>query len=131
MDIDIEASGSSHTEIQARGVALSRPVRQAVAARNREYRRLFPGFVRNVTVRLFAVADASVGLDKGCLVCAALAPGGEVVVGSDINGDVLRAVHSAFRKLELGTRAQLVRVGRRTAAPRASVRQSPGLALAT
>jgi ribosome-associated translation inhibitor RaiA len=117
METHIEATGTTHTEIQGRGVALTRPVRQLIEARLREYRRQFPGFVRGATVRLFTLADAGRGLDQACLVCVPLAPRGELVVASDVNGDVRRAIHCAFRKLEDATRRALHRESRRVSRP--------------
>jgi hypothetical protein len=109
MDLDVETLGTGHTEIQTRGLPLGGPLRQAVAVRAGEYRRQFPGFAAGVSVRIFAIAGAAPGLDRGCLVCATRAVGGDPLVASEIGGDAARAVHAAFGKLEAQTRALVAR----------------------
>ena len=109
MDLDVETLGTGHTEIQTRGLPLGGPLRQAVAVRAGEYRRAFPGFAAGISVRIFAIAGAAPGLDRGCLVCATRTVGGDPLVASEISGDPARAVHGAFGKLEAQTRALLAR----------------------
>jgi hypothetical protein len=109
MDLDVETVGTGHTEIQTRGLPLAGPLRQAVAVRAGEYRRQFPGLAAGISVRIFAIAGAAPGLDRGCLVCATRTVGGDPLVASEISGDPARAVHGAFGKLETQTRALLVR----------------------
>jgi hypothetical protein len=109
MDLDVETTGTGHTEIQTRGLPLGGPLRQAVAVRAGEYRRQFPGLAAAISVRIFAIAGAAPGLDRGCLVCATRTVGGDPLVASEISGDPARAVHGAFGKLETQTRALLAR----------------------
>lgn len=100
------------TDIQARGFSLTPALRAAVDHGVRDYEARFPRLAGRLLVRLFDVNGRRGGVDKGCLVQAQLGKGGTVVVATDLDEDMYRAIAATFGKLERSTAATL---GRRSA----------------
>jgi ribosome-associated translation inhibitor RaiA len=103
------------TDVQARGFALTAALRCAVEHEAQEYAERFPEVPTGIQVRLFDVNGRRGGLDKGCLVAARVGCG-RIVVATDLDSDLYRAIPAAFAKLDRGTRSIL---GRRQACRRA------------
>jgi putative sigma-54 modulation protein len=101
------------TDVQARGFSLTPSLRAAVTHEAREFAERFPKLPTVLQVRLFDVNGPRGGADKGCLVHARVGRGARVVVATEIDGDLYRAIAAAFVKLERGTEAAL---GRRLSA---------------
>ena len=97
------------TDIQSRGFTLTPALRAAVDDEARGYAARFPQLTANLQVRLFDVNGPRGGADKGCLVNARVGRGRMIVVASDINADLYRAIAAAFEKLERGTQTVLSR----------------------
>ena len=122
-----------NTEIHARGFALTTALREAVERqvadlRRRQSRRLGP-----LAVRLFDVNGTRGGPDKGCLVHARLERSGSVVVATEVDVDLYRAIEQAFATLRRGLRTALAR-GRssrreRGARPTRLLTPAPGIAV--
>ena len=122
-----------NTDIHARGFALTTALREAVERqvedlRQRQSRRLGP-----LAVRLFDVNGTRGGPDKGCLVHARLERSGSVVVATEVDVDLYRAIDHAFAKLRRGLRTALAR-GRssrrvRGSRPMRLLTPAPGIAV--
>lgn len=91
-------------EVQARDFRLTEALRAAILEQASRYTGTFRRAVRKVAVRVYDLNGPRGGLDKGCLVVADLADG-RVVVGSDVDWNLYRAIPRAFAKLKRGTRA--------------------------
>jgi ribosome-associated translation inhibitor RaiA len=116
------------TDVQSRGFSLTPALRDAVEVQAEGYAAQFARRLRSLQVRLFDVNGTRGGLDKGCLAYARLGNGRTVVVASDVDSDLYRAIASAFAKLVRGTRTA---VGRRRASRRtAGVRAGTGFVVA-
>ena len=97
------------TDVQARGFSLTDALRSAVEHEAQEYAERFAEVPTSVQVRLFDVNGGRGGLDKGCLVSARVGRGGRIVVATDLDSDLYRAIPAAFAKLDRGTRSILRR----------------------
>lgn len=89
-------------DVQARDFKLTEALREAILVSAIHYRATFSRLVRKVAVRVYDLNGPRGGLDKGCLVVADLADG-RVVVSSDVDADLYRAIPRAFAKLKRGT----------------------------
>lgn len=105
-------------DVQARDFRLTEALREAILVSAISYRTTFNRLVRKVAVRVYDLNGPRGGLDKGCLVVADLSDG-RVVVSSDVDADLYRAIPRAFAKLKRGTLSARRRMQsqRRTAAP--------------
>jgi ribosome-associated translation inhibitor RaiA len=103
-------------DVQARDFRLTEALREAILVSAIQYRATFSRFVRKLAVRVYDLNGPRGGLDKGCLVVADLADG-QVLVCSDVDADLYRAIPRAFGKLKRGTLAaqRRLRAQRRTA----------------
>ena len=110
------------TDLQARGFSLTDALRSAVEREVYEYAAQFSQRPRRLQVRLFDVNGTHGGLDKGCLAYAQMGGGRTVLVATDIDSDMYRAIPAAFAKLARATRAAL---GRRRAQRRRPVLVAP------
>ena len=101
-------------DVQARDFTLTEGLGAAIAACATQYRATFRRLVRRIAVRVYDLNGPRGGLDKGCLVVADLADG-RVIVSSDVDRDLYRAIPRAFAKLRRGTetRRRRLRSGRR------------------
>lgn len=97
------------TDVQSRGFSLTPALRGAVEVEASEYASQFARRLRSLQVRLFDINGTRGGLDKGCLAYARLGNGRTVVVASDVDSDLYRAITSAFAKLMRGTRTAIGR----------------------
>lgn len=97
------------TDVQARGFSLTPALRAAVEDGVKDYETRFPRLAGQLLVRLFDVNGRRGGIDKGCLVQAQVGKGGVVVVASDLDANMYRAIAATFDKLERGTAAALAR----------------------
>ncbi|MEY4762782.1 MAG: Sigma 54 modulation protein / ribosomal protein [Pseudomonadota bacterium] len=95
-----------YLDIQTRGFPMTPAIEQAVRHEAAAYLATFPGLPLRLKVRLFDVNGRRGGLDKGCLVHAHAGRAGTVVVESDLDDDLYRAVSSAFVRLARATRAR-------------------------
>ena len=102
-----------NTDIHARGFTLTAPLRAAVERQAEDLRRRQPRRIGALAVRLFDINGTRGGLDKGCLVHARVGRGASVVVATEVDSDLYRAIERAFAKLRRGLRAALAR-GRAT-----------------
>lgn len=96
-------------DVQARGFTLTAALRSAVESEASSYERRFPHLNPSLHVRLFDVNGRRGGIDKGCLVEARVGHRGTVLVSSDLDSDLYRAIPAAFEKLERSTQAALNR----------------------
>jgi ribosome-associated translation inhibitor RaiA len=103
-------------DVQARDFTLTEGLASAIVAAAKHYGHTFRRNVRKVAVRVYDLNGPRGGADKGCLVVADLADG-RVVVSSDVDSDLYRAIPRAFAKLKRGTQArrQRLQARRRTA----------------
>lgn len=101
------------TDVQSRGFTLTTALRAAVSQEARDFAARFPKLPTVLQVRLFDVNGPRGGADKGCLVHARVGKGARVVVATEIDSDLYRAIAAAFVKLERSTEAAL---GRRQSA---------------
>lgn len=101
-------------DVQARDFTLTEGLRDAIVSCAAQYRSTFRRIVRRVAVRVYDLNGPRGGPDKGCLVVADLADG-RVIVSSDVDRDLYRAIPRAFAKLKRGTGTQRRRLqsGRR------------------
>lgn len=97
------------TDVQSRGFTLTPSLRAAVTEEARDFAARFPKLPTVLQVRLFDVNGPRGGPDKGCLVHARVGRGARVVVATEIDSDLYRAIAAAFEKLERGTQAALGR----------------------
>lgn len=104
-------------DIQSRDFALSSGLRTTITARVVEFASTFRRGVRRLAVRVYDTNGTRGGPDKACTVVADLVDG-RVVVSSEIDTDLYRAIPRAFAKLRHGTRIarQQKRARRREAA---------------
>jgi ribosome-associated translation inhibitor RaiA len=104
-------------DIQARGFTLTDALSDAIGSAARSYAATFRRAVRRVAVRVYDLNGPRGGADKGCLVVADLADG-RVIVSTDVDGDLYRAIPRAFAKLRRGTlsRTRRAQAQRRTGA---------------
>lgn len=112
------------TDIHARGFTLTPALREAVEREAQLLRARLPGHLGALSVRLFDVNGTRGGPDKGCLVHARLARQGTMVVATEVDADLYRAIDRAFDKLLRGTRTAVERgrAGRRASAARLATR---------
>jgi ribosome-associated translation inhibitor RaiA len=96
-------------DVQARGFSLTPALRAAVEHGVRDYEARFPRLSGRLLVRLFDVNGRRGGIDKGCLAQAQVGKGRAVVVASDLDADLYRAIAATFDKLERSTAAALAR----------------------
>lgn len=94
-------------DLQARGFALTEALASAIRREAKHYAQAFPGLPLQLQVRLFDINGQRGGLDKGCLVRAKA--GRSVVVASDLDSDLYRAIGAAFERLGRATRSRLSR----------------------
>lgn len=105
-------------DLQSRGFALTEALAAAIRREARRYAESFPGLTPQLQVRVFDINGERGGLDKGCLVKARA--GRSIVVASDLDSDLYRAIPAAFARLARATRSQLDRRrGLRRVPPRA------------
>ena len=97
------------TDVQSRGFSLTPALRAAVTNEARDFAARFPKLPTVLQVRLFDVNGPRGGADKGCLVLARVGRGARVVVATEVDSDLYRAIAAAFVKLERGTDAALGR----------------------
>ncbi len=97
------------TDVQSRGFSLTPALRAAVDSEVQGFSERFPKLATSLQVRLFDVNGPRGGADKGCLVHARVGRGGRVVVASELDTDLYRAIATAFDKLERGTHTALTR----------------------
>lgn len=109
------------TDVQTRGFTLTPALRAAVNDGVRDFETRFPRLSARVLVRLFDVNGRRGGIDKGCLVQARVGRAGIVVVASDLDADLYRAIATTFDKLERGTATALARTHAGRRAPPRSV----------
>jgi ribosome-associated translation inhibitor RaiA len=103
-------------DVQARNFTLTDGLAKAVTAAAKHYGNTFRQKVRKVAVRVYDLNGPRGGADKGCLVVADLEDG-RVIVSSDVDRDLYRAIPRAFAKLKRGTqsRRERLRARRRSA----------------
>jgi ribosome-associated translation inhibitor RaiA len=97
------------TDVQSRGFTLTPALRAAITHEARDFAARFPKLPTVLQVRLFDVNGPRGGADKGCLVHARVGRGARVVVATEIDSDLYRAIAAAFVKLERGTETALGR----------------------
>jgi putative sigma-54 modulation protein len=97
------------TDIQSRGFSLTAAMRAAVDSEAQDFALRFPKLTANLQVRLFDVNGRRGGIDKGCLVHVRVGQSRMVVVASDLDTNLYRAITAAFEKLERGTQTVLGR----------------------
>ena len=110
-------------DIQARDFPLTDGLHAAIVAASQPYAAAFRSAVRKVAVRVYDLNGPRGGPDKGCLVVADLNDG-RVVVSSDVDADLYRAIPRAFAKLRRATQAH-----RRRAQQRRRSSAAPGIAV--
>lgn len=91
-------------DLQSRGFALTEALATAIHREARRYAAAFPGLAPQLQVRVFDINGQRGGLDKGCLIRAKA--GRAVVVASDLDSDLYRAITAAFTRLARATRSQ-------------------------
>jgi len=96
-------------DIQTRGFPMTDALAQAVRQEADAFQDAFPGLALRLKVRLFDVNGKRGGLDKGCLIHAHAGRGAAVVVASDLDDDLYRAITAAFERLSRATRTKLDR----------------------
>lgn len=103
-------------DVQARDFTLSDGLRAAIMNAAHHYAASFRRGVRKLGVRVYDTNGRRGGPDKGCTVVADL-DDGRVIVSSDIDADLYRAIPRAFAKLKRGTRAaRMARLAQRRTA---------------
>jgi ribosome-associated translation inhibitor RaiA len=100
-------------DVQARGFTLTQSLFAAVRRETAPLSRL--GATHRLRVRLFDVNGTRGGIDKGCLVTLHLSGDKRVLVATDLDADLYRAIPSAFEKLRraLGASSRRTRALRR------------------
>lgn len=96
-------------DVQSRGFSLTPTLLAAVDDGIKGFSERFPKLTTSLQVRLFDVSGPPGGADKGCLVHARIGRGGRVVVASELDSDLHRAIAAAFEKLERGAQTALSR----------------------
>jgi ribosome-associated translation inhibitor RaiA len=114
-------------DVQARDFTLTEGLTAAIVAAAKHYGHTFRRSVRKVAVRVYDLNGPRGGADKGCLVVADLADG-RVIVSSDVDSDLYRAIPRAFAKLKRGTQARRQRLQARRRAAAAATRGFVALA---
>jgi putative sigma-54 modulation protein len=92
-------------DVQARDFTLTDGLSRAIFACATQYGATFRRIVRKVAVRVYDVNGPRGGPDKGCLAVAELVDG-RVIVSSDVDQDLYRAIPRAFAKLKRGTQSR-------------------------
>jgi ribosome-associated translation inhibitor RaiA len=102
-------------DVQARGFALTAAIQAAI---RRETARLNVVGAHRLQVRLFDVNGTRGGIDKGCLVTLHLSREKRVIVATELDSDLYRAIPAAFNKLHraLGAAVRRTRSLRRRVA---------------
>jgi ribosome-associated translation inhibitor RaiA len=103
-------------DVQARGFALTAAIQAAI---RRETARLNDVVgAHRLQVRLFDVNGTRGGIDKGCLVTLHLSREKRVIVATELDSDLYRAIPAAFNKLHraLGAAVRRTRSLRRRVA---------------
>lgn len=96
-------------DVQARDFRLTDGLAQAIVAAAKHYGNTFRRSVRKIAVRVYDLNGPRGGADKGCLVVADLVDG-RVIVSSDVDVDLYRAIPRAFAKLKRGTQSRRQRL---------------------
>jgi ribosome-associated translation inhibitor RaiA len=96
-------------DVQARDFTLTDGLSAAIVAAARNYGGTFRRAVRKVAVRVYDLNGPRGGPDKGCLVVADLVDG-RVIVSSEVDRDLYRAIPRAFAKLKRGTQSRRQRL---------------------
>lgn len=109
-------------DIQTRGFPMTDALAMAVRQEAEGFQDAFPGLPVRLKVRLFDVNGRRGGLDKGCLIHAHAGRGAAVVVASDLDDDLYRAIAAAFERLARATRSRLERRHTLRRAPPAALR---------
>lgn len=91
-------------DVQSRDFPLTEALREALLISAREYRDTYRRLVRKVAVRVHDVAGPNGGIDKACVVIADLVDG-QVLVCTEVDADVYRAIPAAFAKARRGAKA--------------------------
>lgn len=91
-------------DVQSRDFPLTEPLREALLISAREYRDAYRRLVRKVAVRVHDVNGPDGGIDKACVVIADLTDG-RVLVCTEVNADLYRAIPGAFAKARRGAKA--------------------------
>lgn len=107
-----------HLDVQARGFTLTRGLLSAIHRESGPWDRRADG--HRLQVRLFDVNGTRGGVDKGCLVTLHLSGEKRVLIASELDSDLYRAIPSAFEKLRRAFDAatRRARALRRRRAPR-------------
>ena|SRR5688572_27119720 len=84
-------------DVQSRGFTLTRSLRTAVERETLDFE--VAEDCTRLKVRLFDVNGVRGGVDKGCLLTLHRNRGRRVLVASDIDADLYRAIPGAFEKL--------------------------------
>jgi ribosome-associated translation inhibitor RaiA len=108
--------GAMNIDVQARGFALTQAIQAAI---RRETAQLADvDGAHRLQVRLFDVNGTRGGIDKGCLVTLHLSRERRVIVATELDSDLYRAIPSAFDKLRraLGSAVRRTRSLRRRVA---------------
>jgi putative sigma-54 modulation protein len=115
-------------DVQARGFTLTEGLAAAIVAAAEHYGNTFRRNVRKIAVRVYDLNGPRGGADKGCLAVADLVDG-RVIVSSDVDSDLYRAIPRAFAKLKRGTQArrQRLQARRRSAGNRLRAAATRGL----
>lgn len=96
-------------DLQTRGFTLTSSLRAAVESNAQHFMTRFRRLTPHLHVRLFDVNGQRGGIDKGCLVEARMGRRSRVVIASDLDANLYRAVANAFEKLERSTESALAR----------------------
>jgi len=104
-------------DVQARGFTLTEALRAAIRRETADLSSLES--CQRLQVRLFDVNGTRGGIDKGCLVTLYLSGEKRVLVATELDADLYRAIPAAFGKLRhaLGAAARRSRTLRRRPSP--------------
>ncbi len=91
-------------DVQSRDFPLTEPLREALLMSARQYRETYRRLVRKVAVRVHDVPGPNGAVEKSCVVMADLVDG-QVLVVSDADADLYRAIPRAFAKARRGAQA--------------------------
>ena len=105
-------------DVQARGFTLTQALRAAIRRETTDLSSVET--CQRLQVRLFDVNGTRGGIDKGCLVTLHLSGEKRVLVATDLDADLYRAIPAAFDKLRhaLAAAARRSRALRRRPGPR-------------
>lgn len=84
-------------DVQARGFALTEAIHSAIRRETAQLAAV--DSAHRLQVRLFDVNGTRGGIDKGCLVTLHLSREKRVIVATDLDSDIYRAIPAAFNKL--------------------------------